>query len=77
MQTLFSLVTCEVTYNDGSIKIKEVTSAEASIGMASMNYFGIIDYLKSDKNVDSVKIKDVYFFPTEDEYWKYLEINRS
>lgn len=75
MSTLFSLVICEVTYNNGSIKTKEVTSAQASVGISSMDYLGIIDYLKTDRTVESVKIKDVYFFPTEDEYLKYMEIN--
>lgn len=77
MNTLFSLVTCEVHYDNGSAKIKKVTSAEISVGLPSTDYLSIIDYLKLDRSVVNVIIKDVSFFVNEEEYFKYHEINKN
>lgn len=74
MTAVFSLVICEIIYNDGRVETEYITYKEYSVLLASVDTFSVVDHLKSIKqNVSDILVKEVLYFKTQQDYDNYIE----
>jgi hypothetical protein len=74
MTAVFSIVECEVTYNDGSTEIRRPTYSEVAVGLATVDKVSVIRYLQENlTNVKSIRVIDTLYFKTESDYLNYLK----
>ena len=75
MATIYSIVKCEITYNDGTTEIRRPTYSEVSVGLAIVDKVSVIDYLRENlENVKRIKVLDTLYFKSEEDYLEYLKI---
>ncbi|WP_409417123.1 hypothetical protein [Flavobacterium sp. PS2] len=74
MKEIACIIECEVVYNDNRTEIRRPTLHELSLGFTSINTNSVVEYLKVNlDNVKSVKVLDILYFTTRDEYLKYIQ----
>ena len=72
MTAVFSIVICEITYNDGQKKTEIIKYGEYSVLMASVDIFSVIKHLQSTReNVKTVEVKDILYFKSKQDYDNY------
>lgn len=73
MTTIYCIVECKVTFNNGSIEIKRPTYSEISVGLATVDKISVLNYLRSNlTDVKSIEVIDTLYFATEKDYQDYL-----
>lgn len=74
MTAVFSLVICEIIYNDGRVETEFITYKEYSVLLATVDTFSVVDHLKTIKqNVKDVVVKEVLYFKTKQDYDNYIK----
>lgn len=73
MTTIYCIVECKVTFNNGSIEIKRPTYSEISVGLATVDKISVLNYLRSNlTDVKSIEVIDTLYLATEKDYQDYL-----
>lgn len=74
MAEIACIVECQVTYNDGRTEVRRPTFHEIAAGIASVNVVSVLDYLRQNlNNVKDIKVLDILYFKSREDYLKYLD----
>jgi hypothetical protein len=77
MTAVYSLIICEITYNDGRKEIELITYEEYSVLFASVNTISVMrDLMSSRQNVNRIEVKDVLYFKTQKDYENYMSTKK-
>jgi hypothetical protein len=74
MSTVYTIVECLVTYENGTSEIRRPTYAEIAVGLASVDHVSVINYLREHlQHVRRIEVLDTLYFRTQSDYENYLK----
>ena len=74
MSSVYAIVECLVTYENGASEIRRPTYAEISVGLAFVDHAAVKKYLQETlPHVRKIEVLDNLYFKNQSDYESYLK----